>query len=61
MDPRNWNRSLRWQGTVEALCSMQSKRGINNNKYGRIILKWILVTEWDSMDCIHLIQNRDKW
>jgi hypothetical protein len=30
-DPRNWNRSLGWRGTVEALCSVRSGRGINNN------------------------------
>jgi hypothetical protein len=29
MDPRNWNKSLGWRGTVEALCSVRSERGIN--------------------------------
>jgi hypothetical protein len=31
MDPRNWNRNLGWRGTVEALCSVRSERGINND------------------------------
>jgi hypothetical protein len=28
MDPRNSNRNLGWRGTVEALCSVRSERGI---------------------------------
>jgi len=46
MDPRNWNRSLGWQGTVEALFSMQSKRGINDDD--DVFMAWYLVKHMDN-------------
>jgi hypothetical protein len=41
MDPRNWNRILGWRGTVEALCSVRSERGINNNNNNNNVMKWL--------------------
>jgi hypothetical protein len=32
-----------------------------STKTGRIILKWVLQTECEDVDWIHVAQNRDEW
>jgi hypothetical protein len=59
MDPRNRNRSLGWRGTVEALCTVQTERGINNNNNKTFKINYFCTPFWLDIEvCWYLIRLR---